>query len=538
MKRKPLRAFALALSMVFLLPSAAFAEQATVTAREVNVRIGPGMNYEVFISLPRGFEVTVTNRSNPDWYAVSWGENSGYISSRYLELSEPEDNSAVVTTAYPAEMAGTVNTMYVCLRSGPGKDHAIMDILAAGKALTITGSSGDWIAVSVGGKVGYIYKDYVTVEESAENGAADITFESAPVSGVSTEELSPAASPFPSVIPIPAPTMLFVETPAPGTSAENAKLVEEALPLPSAAPATVPVSVRTGIILGDGIRLRSGPGTTFLILDSFDNGQEVVITGASGDWTAVTVNDLSGYILSSYIQENTPDPVVSSQSSDTSTDPNGQSISLIPAVPASPAVPEPGYISANSVRLRSGPSMNADVLTEFSYGTTVIITGTAGDWTSVADGPMQGYVWSEYVTKGSFTPEETIAVSSASVTGKDVATFALNYVGYPYSWGGESPATGFDCSGFVCYVYSQFGFTLGRVANDQALEGIHVDPADMQPGDILCFYSGNGYVGHTGIYIGDGAFVHAANSVTGVVTTKIEGYYATRGYEIRRIVKS
>ena len=201
-------------------------------------------------------------------------------------------------------------------------------------------------------------------------------------------------------------------------------------------------------------------------------------------------------------------------------------------------MPEPGYITANSVRLRSRPSMDADVVTEFTYGTTVMITGTSGDWTAVSDGPLQGWVWSEYVTKGTFTPEETIAASNASVTGKEVATFALQYVGYPYSWGGQSPATGFDCSGFVCYVYSHFGFTLGRVANDQASDGVHVDPADMQPGDVLCFYSGNGYVGHTGIYIGDGAFVHAANSATGVVTTKIEGYYATRGYEVRRIVRS
>ncbi len=104
-----------------------------------------------------------------------------------------------------------------------------------------------------------------------------------------------------------------------------------------------------------------------------------------------------------------------------------------------------------------------------------------------------------------------------------------------YTWGGKSPATGFDCSGFVQYVFSQFGYTTSSIANDVRDQGVHVDPSDIQPGDVLCFYSGNNYVGHVGIYIGDNTFVHAANSDIGVVTTSLSvGYYAQRGYEIRR----
>ena len=110
-------------------------------------------------------------------------------------------------------------------------------------------------------------------------------------------------------------------------------------------------------------------------------------------------------------------------------------------------------------------------------------------------------------------------------------------MGYRYSWGGKSPETGFDCSGFVYYVYSQFGYTLNRVACDQALNGVHVDPKDLQPGDVLCFYSNdNYYIGHTGIYIGNNKFIHASTSTTGVIITELGGYYFTRGYEARRIV--
>ena len=74
------------------------------------------------------------------------------------------------------------------------------------------------------------------------------------------------------------------------------------------------------------------------------------------------------------------------------------------------------------------------------------------------------------------------------------------------------------------------------MACDQAQNGVHVEPSDLQPGDILCFYSGGSYIGHVGIYIGDNKFVHAANSSTGVIISELSGYYAERGYEARRII--
>ena len=121
-------------------------------------------------------------------------------------------------------------------------------------------------------------------------------------------------------------------------------------------------------------------------------------------------------------------------------------------------------------------------------------------------------------------------------TGRDVANYALQFVGSNYRWGGSSPETGFDCSGFVYYVYKQFGYTMNRVAQDQAANGVHVDPSAIQPGDVLCFYSGSSYIGHSGIYIGDGKFVHASNSTTGVIISELAGYYSSRGFEARRII--
>ena len=63
-----------------------------------------------------------------------------------------------------------------------------------------------------------------------------------------------------------------------------------------------------------------------------------------------------------------------------------------------------------------------------------------------------------------------------------------------------------------------------------------VGKADLQPGDLLCFYSGGSYIGHVGMYIGNNMFVHAATSTTGVITSELVGYYARRGFEVRRII--
>lgn len=124
--------------------------------------------------------------------------------------------------------------------------------------------------------------------------------------------------------------------------------------------------------------------------------------------------------------------------------------------------------------------------------------------------------------------------SATYATGQEVAAFAQQYVGYNYVWGGKSPETGFDCSGLVYYVYQQFGYELNRTAADQAGNGVHVAADALEPGDVLCFYKGS-TIGHSGIYIGDGNYVHAQDSATGVVTSPLSE--RTGGFEARRILQ-
>ncbi len=89
-----------------------------------------------------------------------------------------------------------------------------------------------------------------------------------------------------------------------------------------------------------------------------------------------------------------------------------------------------------------------------------------------------------------------------------VVGIALQYLGVPYVWGGSSPSTGFDCSGFVSYVFAQVGVSLPHHAASQYGYGTPVPYDQLAPGDLV-FFSG---LGHVGIYIGSGQFVHAPHT--------------------------
>jgi cell wall-associated NlpC family hydrolase len=118
-----------------------------------------------------------------------------------------------------------------------------------------------------------------------------------------------------------------------------------------------------------------------------------------------------------------------------------------------------------------------------------------------------------------------------------VAT-ALGYRGVPYRYGGSDPA-GFDCSGFVQYVFRQVGTALPREVRDQYEVGRRIGRDEIGPGDLVFFETVSRGASHVGLAIGDGQFIHAPSS-TGVVRIErlAAGYWASRFVGARRVVSS
>lgn len=138
-----------------------------------------------------------------------------------------------------------------------------------------------------------------------------------------------------------------------------------------------------------------------------------------------------------------------------------------------------------------------------------------GGWYGVVmlDGRL-GWVQKRLVRE---TPYEVVYHLPRGVDPNYVTQLAMRYLGVRYKWGGNTPSSGIDCSGFVKLIYSQMGVALPRTAREQALKGTPIHRiADLQPGDRLYFRVKHSYIDHTGIYIGDGYFIHSSSSRGGV----------------------
>lgn len=128
-------------------------------------------------------------------------------------------------------------------------------------------------------------------------------------------------------------------------------------------------------------------------------------------------------------------------------------------------------------------------------------------------------------------------LDSASSTAQEILMNALALTGTPYKFGGASPASGFDCSGFVSYVFRQAAnLTLPHGARAISQLGKSIPADQLQPGDLVFYNTLKSTFSHVGIYIGDNRFVHAPSSGGGVhVVNMSESYWAKRFNGARRI---
>lgn len=168
-----------------------------------------------------------------------------------------------------------------------------------------------------------------------------------------------------------------------------------------------------------------------------------------------------------------------------------------------------------------GPMTESAVLM-FQEDKSLFVDGIAGPETL---GALQG------------TPSTPLTSRAAALDrkGQAVVTLAKQFLGTPYVWGGSSPA-GFDCSGFVCYLFGQFGISLPHAADAQFNTGVPV--SQPRVGDLVFFTTYEPGPSHVGIYIGNNRFIHSSSAAGQVITTSLsESYYAGRYLGARRVLE-
>ena len=222
-----------------------------------------------------------------------------------------------------------------------------------------------------------------------------------------------------------------------------------------------------------------------------------------------------------------------------------------------------GIITEEKVNLRAGPGTDSGVVATMLKDDTAQIIGFNTGWFKVVYNGQTGYIRSDLMdltekpltnsdgfgfgrvtsSDGAVQTNATIStdssasggVTAADPTAVSLVDYAKSLLGCPYVYGGTS-TSGFDCSGFVQYVYKQYGYSLNRTANDQMKNGRSVTVAELVPGDLV-FFGYSGYSNHSGIYIGGNQFIHAANPSSGVVITDLyTDYYSSSYLGARRII--
>lgn len=227
-----------------------------------------------------------------------------------------------------------------------------------------------------------------------------------------------------------------------------------------------------------------------------------------------------------------------------------------------------GKVNVETAKVRKTASTTAKVVGFLDYNDEITIIAEEGEFYKFTEKSVSGYVHKSLITpieenvSSRGTTEERIqenvleensksvedtttskdVATSANTTSKgiEVAELAKKYQGYKYVVGGKNPESGFDCSGFTRYIFLQFGYSLGSTAAGQNNLGVEVSRDDLKAGDLILFYDeGKTKIGHTGIYISGGDFIHSANPERGVVIDNINtnSYYNERYIVAKRIVE-
>jgi cell wall-associated NlpC family hydrolase len=203
-------------------------------------------------------------------------------------------------------------------------------------------------------------------------------------------------------------------------------------------------------------------------------------------------------------------------------------------------------VNTNGVVMRTEPTTMSGKVTVTQMRDKVFILGQEGAWYHVKTvSGKKGYIRGDFLNELHVAAPTTrtstgraISSSGSAYAGirPDVIAEATRHIGTRYRWGGES-TRGFDCSGFVRYVFRHAeGITLPRTSREQAQFGAPVPKDQLQAGDIVSFATGGGSrVSHVGVYIGDNKFIHSSSS-RGVRIDTLTGYYAKRFVNARRPV--
>ena len=274
-------------------------------------------------------------------------------------------------------------------------------------------------------------------------------------------------------------------------------------------------------IAKDFVYVRKSASTGCKAIGKLHRGSAGTILGKKGAWVKISSGSLKGYVKKEYIAT------------------GADAEKLAEKYGTKYAVLKKGTSVLN---VREEKNTSSDIVTQLPEGKRYTVKSENADWCKVKVQGKSGYVAKEYVhTKYSFKEakslkkktKETVRSYASENKAESLISYAKQFIGNKYVWGGTSLTNGTDCSGFTLRVFQKFGYSLPRTSAEQAGCGSSVKLSELKPGDLV-FYKRGGRVHHVAIYIGGGQIVHAAGAKWGIITSNMN---YSRVSHARRILK-
>ncbi|GAB6552145.1 enterotoxin EntFM [Bacillus cereus] len=290
---------------------------------------------------------------------------------------------------------------------------------------------------------------------------------------------------------------------------------------------TVQQGTGTYTVNVSSLNVRTGPSTSHTVLGSVNKGKTVQVVGEVQDWFKINFNGGTGYVSKDFVTKG--GSAVSNETQQPTTNNNTTTVQTGGSY----------VVNTGALKVRTGPATYNAVIGGVTNGKVLNVTGAENGWYKINHNGRTGYVSADFVkfVKGGVNNVTNNNNNNVQQPGKDVqkpttggdtssiAGFARSLKGKPYRTAGTTPA-GFDCSGFIYYVLNKTGHNIERT-NVKGYWAQLTKTNNPQPGDLVYFSNTTeaGGLTHMGVYLGNGEFISAETTSTGVKISSVNNSY-------------
>ncbi len=403
---------------------------------------------------------------------------------------------------------GKITGNNVRMREGNSTDYKIVSYLKKGSEVNIITKDNDWYSVEYNTVYGWVSADYIAVMDDEEsnvinkivNVSSVLNVRSGP--GISYSVVGKVFDGDKVVVLEQGSTWDKIQIEDITGWVKNAYLIMDNATGVYRVVESVKEDVYKLVSVSSKLNVRNGPGTSYDIVGKLDNGAKVKIVDTNNKWDKIQYNDIEGWVLSEYLYV----------SQIINTDPLNN-VKVIK--------------TTTELNIREEANNDSKIISKVKSNEMLTVLEESNGWYKIKYNTKTGYI------KASYTDDTELYIDTSKSTNQKVYEIiekAISCFGLKYLWGGKT-LSGFDCSGFVYYLYNSYVPDLGRSGKTQYGYGTTIEKDQLVAGDLIYFSSDcikniTQPVTHVGIYIGNGIFIHAANSNRGVVFNSIEsGYY-------------